>query len=266
MDVRICPTCGTRNKPKWEFCVSCGEPLQDVSVTMPMIVSPVAAASAPAVEIAAPRAGPSPLGLVAGLALAAAAGYILWQWTRHGSAPAEAVAFAIPTAPRITPPPTPAQEPPGEDDYQEGIKLLARGDGPGAAERLARAVGAAPSSALYHDAYGKALSMSGNLAGAIAEFEEAVRIKPEMTTYLMDLGNALERAGKSDAAMAAYDRLLALAPSSVEGLRSAARLNFANAEKALPYLRRLAEMHPVDAVVQQQFAYGLEKTGDLAGA
>src|SRR6266571_577996 len=30
-DFRVCPECGSRNKPKWEFCARCGESLQDVS-------------------------------------------------------------------------------------------------------------------------------------------------------------------------------------------------------------------------------------------
>ena len=29
-EVRICPSCQTRNKAKWEFCVRCGESLQGV--------------------------------------------------------------------------------------------------------------------------------------------------------------------------------------------------------------------------------------------
>ncbi|PYQ02713.1 MAG: hypothetical protein DMF83_22930, partial [Acidobacteria bacterium] len=29
-DFRACPACGSRNKPKWEFCARCGESLQGV--------------------------------------------------------------------------------------------------------------------------------------------------------------------------------------------------------------------------------------------
>jgi len=29
-DFRVCPACGTRNKPKWDFCARCGESLQGV--------------------------------------------------------------------------------------------------------------------------------------------------------------------------------------------------------------------------------------------
>src|SRR5688500_12296899 len=29
-DLRICPNCGARNKAKWEYCVSCSEPLAGV--------------------------------------------------------------------------------------------------------------------------------------------------------------------------------------------------------------------------------------------
>src|SRR5262245_54663013 len=104
-DVRICPTCGTRNKPKWEFCVSCGEPLQDVSVTQPML-PPVASAAPTVVVEALPRAGPSPFGLLVGLALAAGAGYLTWTWTRDGSEPANASAFFVPSSSVPTPPAT----------------------------------------------------------------------------------------------------------------------------------------------------------------
>ena len=40
--VRLCPACGTRNKPKWEYCVNCGESLQDVALGIPATVSQVA--------------------------------------------------------------------------------------------------------------------------------------------------------------------------------------------------------------------------------
>src|SRR2546425_10627683 len=32
-DVLICPACQTRNRARWEFCVRCGESLQDVTLT-----------------------------------------------------------------------------------------------------------------------------------------------------------------------------------------------------------------------------------------
>ena len=34
IDAKICPHCGTRNKPQWEFCAGCGESMVDVTQTI----------------------------------------------------------------------------------------------------------------------------------------------------------------------------------------------------------------------------------------
>src|SRR2546428_9643887 len=71
--VRICPACGTRNKPKWEYCVKCGESLQDVPLGVPAAeAADAAVAEAETVE----QAGPFPwVALAASIVLLAAAGY-----------------------------------------------------------------------------------------------------------------------------------------------------------------------------------------------
>src|SRR5687767_11271518 len=46
-DIRVCPTCGSRNKLKWDFCARCGESLQGVPVGEPQAV---AGPSGPAAE------------------------------------------------------------------------------------------------------------------------------------------------------------------------------------------------------------------------
>src|SRR5262245_62094040 len=46
---RLCPACGARNKPTWEFCVRCGESLVPEEAAAPTeIVSPEAEAPRPA--------------------------------------------------------------------------------------------------------------------------------------------------------------------------------------------------------------------------
>jgi Flp pilus assembly protein TadD len=267
-EVRVCPSCGTRNKPKWDYCVSCGEALEGVPMGF---VQPVTIRTT-AVQTEAPVAragGPSALGTVLGLAIAIGAGLLLWRWTRE-AASADAAAFGAPLTARqpTLPSPGPAKSLPGEDDFKAGYGLLVRGQAAEAAERLALAVEAAPDNPQYRNVYAKALQAAGSVEDALAQYEEAVRLKPDDVTYLVDLGTAQDMAGNRDTAMATYERVLSLAPSDAQVLHNVARVHIRSErfDKALPFLQRLTESRRGDPVAKQDLGWALEKTGDLAGA
>src|SRR5438094_961943 len=40
-DFRVCPSCGSRNKPKWDFCARCGESLQGLPLGEPAPVEAI---------------------------------------------------------------------------------------------------------------------------------------------------------------------------------------------------------------------------------
>src|SRR6185503_5662037 len=148
-DSRVCGACGARNKPKWEFCVRCGESLKDVAeASVPLKRAPVAVD-------AGDRSSFAWMGGVAMLGVLVIVAYAAWIWTRPAETPKEADASIfrlVTTVPARTPvTAVPRTAGPGDADYQAGVKLLQGGDYAGAVARLAHAIGAEPDNALYHN-------------------------------------------------------------------------------------------------------------------
>ena len=94
--VRICPACGTRNKPKWEYCVKCGESLQDVALGIP--AGDTAAAEPEVVQ----EAGPFPwVALVTSIVLLGGAVYFYKNYQGVEAKPDPGV-WTAPTVPPST--------------------------------------------------------------------------------------------------------------------------------------------------------------------
>src|SRR5438046_9114840 len=121
--VRICPACGTRNKPKWEYCVKCGESLQDVPLGVPAAeAADAAVAEAETVE----QAGPFPwVALAASIVLLDAAVYFYpnYRGAEEGPAPGS---WTAPTVPPSTPAAAASGAGPGGDTLQGGRHARAR--------------------------------------------------------------------------------------------------------------------------------------------
>src|SRR5258708_1496578 len=104
--VRVCPSCGTLNKPNWEYCARCGEALHEVAATIPTSAADemVALPDLFADEIA-PESGSSALAWVGSLALLIVAIGIGLNW-RPQVASAATSAFSLATLPATLPPAT----------------------------------------------------------------------------------------------------------------------------------------------------------------
>ncbi len=138
-----CPACGTRNRPSWDFCARCNEPLDGAR--------PAETAESPA----APP--PGVLEPVEGTSLASsgvlvftvlAFGVLGFVAYRHLSTtpPPEGpdpALFTIATSPAELPKAPPGAGP-GVSDYDSGRLLLNSGDLDGAVARFASAVAADP--------------------------------------------------------------------------------------------------------------------------
>src|SRR5215468_11224343 len=100
-DVRICPSCQARNKPKWEFCVRCGESLQGVAAgKTEAAAAPKAAAADEAVERHAEASARFWLVTLGGLAAFVIAGVAAWKWLGAGAASSVTTGVvAVPTLP-----------------------------------------------------------------------------------------------------------------------------------------------------------------------
>src|SRR5574339_395038 len=111
-DALICPACGARNKPKWEFCVRCGESLQDAETAAPLAKTVVKGKgkgkSKLKIEIHEREERSSlPSGLVLGVGALVLVGLGVAGYRYAGSYQPEKAdpnLFAVPTQPKAPPP------------------------------------------------------------------------------------------------------------------------------------------------------------------
>ena len=262
--VRICPACGTRNKPKWEYCVKCGESLQDVPLGVPAAeAADAAVAEAETVE----QAGPFPwVALAATIVLLAAAVYFYRNYRGAEEGPAPGI-WTAPTVPPSMPAAAAYVPEPGEKSLQDGRNLLAQGDVAGALRLLAQAVAEAPSDATARYAYAQALWQSGEKDQAVGQYREAARLSPKTVVYRADLAKTLAATGRNAEAIDEFEAAVALEPGP-GSLQALATLytSAGNSAKALDTLRRAAAVAPNSAVIQQDYAHALEKAGNTAQA
>ena len=259
--VRICPACGTRNKPKWEYCVNCGESLQDVALGIP--AGEAAAAEPEIVE----EAGPFPwVALVASMVLLGAGIYFYKNYRGVEQKPEPGV-WTAPTVPPSTAAAAAYVPQSGEKDLQDGRNLLAAGDVAGAVRLLAQAVGDAPSDPAAHYAYAQALWQAGDKDQALAQYQEAGRLSPQSLSYRADTARALVAMGRKAEAIEELEAAVAIEPGPGP-LQSLAALyaESGNQARALDTLRRAAAVAPNSAIIQQDYAHALEKAGNTAQA
>ncbi len=260
-DFRVCPSCGARNKAKWEYCVRCSESLQGV----PLGGASAAAAAIPG-EVAQDYGEGPPWGSIFGTLILIAIGVGIYQLAGQPVAAPPPELFTVGTIPPALPTPPPALgRAPGREDYDAGIRLL-HTDPAGAAAAFARAVGASPDSDVFRHAHAVALWAAGAKEEAIDEYQNALRLAPANPTYRLNLAKALASAGRKDEAVAEYEVLLDDSPNSQAMQEVALLLADSDPQRARDLLRRAAAINPGDAVVKQQLAAVLEKTGDMEGA
>jgi Flp pilus assembly protein TadD len=257
-----CPACGTRNRPTWEFCARCNEPLEG---------------ALPA-ETAELRGARGELEAVEGASLASS-GVLVISVLALG-----VLGFAAYHHVSTTPPPegpdpnlftfatTPAEIPkappgagPGVTDYDSGRLLLNSGDLDGAVASLASAVAADPENARYRSYLASALWRTGFREQALAQYAEAAQLDPRLQTQL---ARALDVAGRTDEARVEYEALLARNPETATIHEDLGRMLFRGGRyaEAAPHLGEAVAARGDDAVLKQELAYAMEQEGDKAGA
>lgn len=253
----VCPACGARNKPKWEFCVRCGESMQGVA--------PVRAAKAPAKAEAGdsrPSTGSSWILLAFGLVLV---GAILVAGVRYAQkapplARPDPGMFAMPTEPKVAPS-APGADEPGAKDFAEGQRLYGEGKAAAALPYLERA-SAASSNPRVRQFYAKALWATGAREPALARFAEAAHLDPEH--YALEYAAALEKAEKFPAAVAEYERILGRDANNTAIKEALGNVltRAGDFRRAVPFLEAVAGQRPDDLALKQNLAYAYEKLGD----
>jgi tetratricopeptide (TPR) repeat protein len=261
---RLCPGCGTRAKAKWEFCPRCGESL----VNAPAASSTEAAVSVPEAAVADDYddAGGSWKGLAGAVAVLAVAMVAFVKLRNPGPPPASAV-FQVPNDS-----PPPATAPPlkkkGAEAFENGRILLTAGDAQGAIPLLAEAVAQDSENALYRHTYGRALWLGNNKEAALAELAAATILNPGSPVYWTELARAQKDLGRTNEALRSFEQATSLFPDNVDALKDygtlLARLD--DRQRAATILKHVADKRPGDAGLQQEMAYALESTGDVASA
>src|SRR5213593_106879 len=155
-DVLICPACQTRNRARWEFCVRCGESLQDVTLTSAIPLEPLEPSDADSVEDASGEQqdpGDAGMVLLSGVLVLIALNAVacLWQRDRPPATRPSPDLFTLGTQPAALPAPAKqVADKPGARDFEEGRRLLAAGEAARAIPFLSRAVDADSENAGAH--------------------------------------------------------------------------------------------------------------------
>jgi tetratricopeptide (TPR) repeat protein len=280
----LCPACGSRNKPKWEFCARCGESLASAEKQK---AAPTIKGPAPTVRAAAPGKGPAKKGkfqarlsdrqaamaspasvvvIVVALGIAAAlAARFGWRSLSTQEPPSKAFTMAT-NPPQPGAPATTLPAGPGRQAFLDAERLIRSGRAADALAKYAEALAADPENPTYVAGHAFALGISGDSDGALRGYERAARLSPE--THQRVYARALEAAGKSQDAIREYEGALQLHPESFELLQELGGVltRAGKDQQAVMALTRAAAVQPGNLEVRQTLAALQEKAGNLTGA
>ena len=262
-DSRVCPACGTRNKLKWEFCVKCGESLQDIEPER--AASTAAPASVPSSE-GAGASWASTLGTIVALGLAV---YIGFRF-RPEAATAAAGLLANPAAAefaaqRASPSIAPVVP---EPNLNDALRNLRSRNTQSALEQLAQAVAERPNDVEARFAYGHALYQAGKAELALAQLLEASRLDPRHARASADAAKLLIGLGRPAEAIPLLETAIAEDPSSPAWLSQLGRLYMDKGEpgRAAQVFEKAATASHNNARFLEELGYALEKSGNAEGA
>lgn len=261
---RTCPQCSTRNRLDKEFCVKCGEPLENVKAGD----APGTRKGKPGFQVSEEgEETQSPLVPLVFVILTLGVVFAAWRTIRSADA-----ASAPPTAPPpVVQPSIPALVPtpqsPGVKEYAAGMAALRAGDF-ATAVRLLREAVAAANQADYRLGLAEALEKSGSTTEALAEYEAAAGLDAVNVRYTAEWAKALNRAGRYTEAIREYEAALQIDGSNLANLRELANLHLRSNDfaRARPYLETVVRLQPDDLAPKQNLARALEAARDLEGA
>lgn len=256
----VCPKCGARNRPTWEFCARCNESLEGAQVAEgPGRPEPEDGEARPS---SLPASGIAVAGVLAIVLLGVAA----WRYASQAPPPERpdpslfTIASPATDLPQVAPPTGP-----GAADFLAGRLLLNSGDLEGAVARLGAAAAANPDSAEYRNVYAHALWRSGDREESLAAHAEAARLDPRLQ---VQYARALDLMGRGGDAARQYEEILARSPGAMVVHEDLGRLLFRSGDyaKAASHLQQAVQARPDDPVLAQELAYSLDQSGNRAQA
>jgi tetratricopeptide (TPR) repeat protein len=270
IDAKICPQCGTRNKPQWEFCAGCGESVMDVTVVSAADAHALAgmvAEESAAAEAATPAAGVPWVSLLVLPALVVLAVVVFRRSEPPPPASASAGLFSVATP--VHPPSGLTFDPAPKINVNlaKGRALLYAGDAAGAIEWLAMAVSEDSQNPEAHHLYAQALWQVGQKETAVPEYHAAYRLDPSSIPHGLDYARALASTGRYAEAITRYEALLKDRPDDLMSLRelSTMYIQTGAVDKAVPLLKDAAAAAHGD-FARVDLALGLEQAGADAEA
>lgn len=251
----MCAGCGTRNNPKWEFCVRCGEAL-DQEVDQELESSEAQPAEA------APQTGGFPWRTVLTLAAAGAviAVGLMADPVETGRLPLIRLISTEPANARVAPPP--AQVPVWLAKLNEGRSLLAQRRPDAALEPLSEAAAAEPENAEAQFAYARALWGTGSREDALSRFELAARFGGGR--FRGEYASALLQAERPADARRVLEETIEASPEDAASLEMLGRLHNREGRtaEAAAILSRAAALKPNDPQLIAHLGYALERGGN----
>jgi Flp pilus assembly protein TadD len=259
----VCPACGTRNRPSWEYCARCNESLENA---LPVETGEVTAVPT---EFEPFEEGPSVASSGVLVVTVLAFGVLGFAAYRHVSTtpPPEGpdpALFTVATRPAELPEAPPGAGP-GVSEYDSGRLLLNSGDVEGAVASLASAVAADPDNARYRSYLANALWRAGSREQALQEYAEAARLDPRLQTQY---ARTLDVAGRTEEARVEYEAILARNPEVATIHEDLGRMLFRAGRyaEAAPHLDEAVSARGDDPVLRQELAYAMDQGGDKAAA
>lgn len=254
----VCPACGVRNRPTWEFCAQCGESLDGATLTTER------EEEGADVTTAAPVSGVSSTVVLAVTLIAVGIFAVLaWRYAKDAPPPPrpDPAMFTIATLPPALPDVAPVPPVPGAEEFGEGRRLVAAGDLEAARDRFAAAVAADGSNAVYRTTYGRTMWTLGQRQEALAQLGTAARLdRGRQLAY----ARALDIAGDRTAAVSEYEGLLFRSPDSAVAHEHLGRLLYRSGSfgEAAPHLEQAVAKRPNDPVLRQELGYAFDAAGD----
>jgi tetratricopeptide (TPR) repeat protein len=135
---------------------------------------------------------------------------------------------------------------PGEEDFQEGIKLFKEGKYEEAAAAFQRASEKEPSEPIYYNNIGESYIKLGKYDEAIEAFKKMLEIQPESYTANKKLGELYGRKRDYEAAIPYYQKAVELSPQDPVAFYDlgACLINIRKYQPALEALRQAVKLKP----------------------
>jgi tetratricopeptide (TPR) repeat protein len=257
----VCPSCHAQNRPTWEFCARCGEPLE--AAPTQVVSRQETLSGAPALrDQEEPRGDSGSIYLF--LMVAVAVGTVVLACRDIATQPPPAAPTpGVFTFGGPTPSGSPSPEPVivSTADVEEARRLIGRGNLAQAIPLLQKAAAENPGNSEYLHMLGRTLWTTGDRDGALQSYRQAASLDPG--AYRVEYAQALETMGRSDDAAAEFEAALVAQPGSSIAEEGLSRIYYNKGDyaKAAPLLESLAA-RTHDPVVMQQLAYAAEKSGD----